>query len=112
MSEHSDNNDIYRNQVKKMIGILAGDIRQGWGEQVDDRLDCIIKLSKMIGRNDWVVEIEANRDDINYDGRWMRDAWSGPYYVEKCTRENVGNDLYDEYIDEIGFLKSSSEESL
>ena len=62
----------------RMIGFLAASIRGDWAD-VKRRLNVIRKLSKEVEKPEWVQQIDENRADIEYDGRWMRDYWDGPY---------------------------------
>jgi hypothetical protein len=82
-------------KICNMIGLLACDIRGDWRD-VDDRLDAIIELCERVGMQEWIDEIDDNKDDIYYDGRWFRDCWSGPY-EDDGSIDDVGQELYDEF---------------
>lgn len=77
------------NSILNMIGILALDIRNNWN-CIDNRLDAIIELCEMIGKDEWIQQIEDNIDYIKSDGRWFRGEWCGPF-------GGVESDVYGEY---------------
>ncbi|CAH6419763.1 Hypothetical protein HVR_LOCUS841 [uncultured virus] len=85
-----------------MIGILTADIRDDWND-IEDRLGAIKELCEKLAKTEWLEQLEENTDAIYYDGRWFRDVWDGPYENVICTRENVGDKLYDQYADYLHF---------
>ena len=85
-----------KKEIKRMIGILAMNIRGDWND-ISSRLKAIIELCGDIDERDLIDQIENDIDEIYYDGRWFRDNWDGPYGPYECTPELVGQELYDNY---------------
>lgn len=78
-----------KEQVKRVIGTLASNIRGDWNS-IDDRLYEIIDLCESIDRHDLADEIRYDREEICSDGRWF-EHWSGPYaweYEDFATKED------------------------
>lgn len=71
------------------VGILTHSIRNDWSDPdtVKDRIDEIVRLLSIEGREDLINELEG-RDE---DGRWFRDEWSGPYGYDLLTPDIYKN---------------------
>lgn len=68
---------------RRIVGALALDIREYWGENVGTRLAIIEDLSEG-------AEYSTNGMYKAYeDGRWFRDSWDGPYGCT-VTEEELG----------------------
>lgn len=70
-----------------VVGSLAYDVRQYWGEMVGERLNKIKELRKRYNLKGCKLTQE-NIGEIYDDGRWFRSCeWKGPYGV--CNLSDV-----------------------
>ena len=96
-TSYEDTMSQEQKNVCTMIGYIAGNIRWSWGEKVTERLDAIRELCEKVEKPDWRQEIDDNEEDIRYDGRWMRNCWSGPYNMN-CTKQDIIDLGYEDYV--------------
>ena len=73
-----------RAAAMRVIASLAYDIRGCWNEYVKHR----VRLIEQIARDHYIGIEEIDLEDAEYDGRWFRDVWNGPYGAE-CTVKDL-----------------------
>ncbi len=94
-----------KEQVMALVGALASDIRGYWGYGVDGRLCAMRALLTEVGEAELVEKLDELWDQIKEDGRYLRDCWHGPY--RDSTKAEVGDELYDKYVDIFLFPEDS-----
>lgn len=80
-------NDWTQDELICAVGTLLLDLRGNWGDQYEDRIEQVIKLSNLItNRDDDVFELLLvcdhqlnDQDEFGRDGRYFRDR---PFYGE------------------------------
>ena len=104
--------------MRALLGIIAYSIRNDWSYGVESRVDTMRWICMELNETALYESLGNDIDDITYDGRWMRDCWTGPYggyywtdiedIVDKYELTNVTHsdslfcdyDLYKEEIDQ------------
>jgi len=83
MSLNNEKEEIVRSRKDThiILGLLAQDIRGSWGNGTRCRVKAMVRLCYDLGENEWANLLEYSTLEIEFDGRWMRDSWPGPYYV-------------------------------
>lgn len=84
--------------LMSLLGIIARSIRDDWN-CIGNRIDTMYEICSQLGKLEWAKSLQEEKDDIIYDGRWMRDTWEGPYGqcywddVQEIIREFDLNDI-------------------
>ena len=70
---------VDRDKAINFIGALAKNIEHDNSYNFDHKIDTIIYICKYLGEDDWIMELEENRNKIFYNKEWIKKSWSGPY---------------------------------
>lgn len=86
---------ITNKDKKKVLSMLAHDIRMSWRWNFDPRFNMMLKLSQEIGLHEihqWLLE---NKENISECGQWLRDA---DEFIEiyEYTDDNGMKEINDE----------------